>query len=307
MNVKVNYIAVGLFVIMLGTALIAGILWISAVGPHQVYDKYVVYMTESVSGLSKDGAVKYRGVDVGKIAALTLDHENPERVRVLLNIERGTPIKEDTVATLAEQGLTGLAHVSLTGGSRSSPLLRKKQDEQYPVIATKPSRFEEFGTKLSKLLSVLTDTGSQLNKLLNDTNQEKIKQSLNHLETLTGTLANQSQSLSTTLDDLAIVMNNARQASTGLPDSVAQLNRSAVALEKMASEIASAGRTLDQTISVNSRRIDRFTSETLPETTLLVKELRRIAENLHHMSRQLEADPSILLYGAPQPQPGPGE
>lgn len=307
MNVKVNYIAVGLFVIVLGTALIAGVLWISAVGPHQVYDKYVVYMTESVSGLSRDGAVKYRGVDVGKIADLALDFENPERVRVLINIERGTPVKEDTVATLAEQGLTGLAHVSLTGGSRSSPLLKAKAGQDYPVIASKPSRFEEFGSKLSRLLTVLTDTGKQLNMLLNESNQQKISQSLVNLETLTGKLARQSETLSAGLSDFSIAMKNTRQASTGLPTSVVQLEKSALALEKMALDIAAAGNRLHQLINTNSQGLTQFSHEMLPEAGLLLKELREVAGSLRRVSRQLETDPSVLVYGKPRPQPGPGE
>lgn len=307
MDSKVNYIAVGLFVLALGTAFIAGILRISTGGIGEEYDLYVVYMTESVSGLSKDGPVKYRGVDVGKVAELALDPKNPERVRVLLKIERGTPIKEDTVATLETQGLTGIANISLVGGHRTSPPLRVRKGETYPVIESKPSRLAELGKTLSELLTALTGTANRLNALLNGTNQEAIAKTLAHLETVAGALAGQSQNLSTAAGDFSATMHNVRQASSHLPTLVVRLEQSAVAMERMANDIAAAGANLNQAIAVNGQRIDRFTSETLPEAGILVSDLHEAAENLRHLSQQLESDPSVLFYGLPQPPPGPGE
>lgn len=311
MNSKANYIAVGLFVIVLSAAFAAGILWISTGGPHQAYDRYVVYMTGSVAGVSRDGAVKYRGVDVGKVVELALDRENPQRVRVLLKIEQGTPIKEDTVATLEMQGLTGLAHISLLGGSLESPPLRAREGEEFPVIDSKPSRLEELGVTASKLLAVLTDTADRLNSLLNDANQDKVGQTLGNLEALTSTLAKtvagQSENLTAAFDDFSATMRNARQASTHLPALIGRFEQSAVAIEGMANDIAAAGVGLNKAISSSSQQVDRFTSEALSQTGLLVDELRQAARSLRRLSQQLESDPSLLLYGTPQPKPGPGE
>ena len=46
-------------------------------------------------------------------------------MKLLFAIERGTPIKEDTVAVLKTQGLTGIAYVELSGGSADAPLLTR--------------------------------------------------------------------------------------------------------------------------------------------------------------------------------------
>ena len=45
---------VGAFVLILTTAFIWGMLWISVGGPPQDYDRYLVYMMDSVSGLNVD-------------------------------------------------------------------------------------------------------------------------------------------------------------------------------------------------------------------------------------------------------------
>jgi hypothetical protein len=39
----------------------------------------------------------------------------------------------------------------------------------------------------------------------------------------------------------------------------------------------------------------------------MVHELRLASENLRRMSEALAEDPSVLLYGKPEPKPGPGE
>src|SRR5690606_13963340 len=101
METKVNYAIVGAFVLVLGAVLIAGALWLASGGTLQKkYDPYLAIMAESVAGLNLNAPVKYNGVDVGKVREIQLDSANPERVRLMFAIERGTPVKEDTIAVL---------------------------------------------------------------------------------------------------------------------------------------------------------------------------------------------------------------
>ena len=53
MKNNIEYTLVGLFVLGLGTALIAGVLWLGSGSPGRNYEVYTVYMTESVAGLSR--------------------------------------------------------------------------------------------------------------------------------------------------------------------------------------------------------------------------------------------------------------
>ena len=132
-----NYALVGAFVVVLGAVLIAGVLWLASGGTLQKkYDFYLAIMDESVAGLNPDAPVKYNGVDVGKVREIQLDPGNPERVNLLFAIDRGTPIKVDTVAVLKTQGLTGIAYVELSGGARDAPPLTAAAGSEYPVIRT---------------------------------------------------------------------------------------------------------------------------------------------------------------------------
>ncbi len=102
-----NYAIVGAFVLGLGAVLVAGVLWLASGGAFGTkYDLYLAIEDESVAGLNVNAPVKYKGVDVGKVRSIRLDPVNPERVNLIFAIERGTPIKEDTLAVLKTQGLT---------------------------------------------------------------------------------------------------------------------------------------------------------------------------------------------------------
>src|SRR5574341_1438561 len=116
MEPKVNYTLVGLFVVLFTAGLVSVVLWLGKGEYRMAYDRYYAYMTESVSGLSVNSPVKYRGVEVGRVKEIILNPDNPEEVRLTLDIARGTPVKEDTLAALDIQGLTGLAIVNLAGG-----------------------------------------------------------------------------------------------------------------------------------------------------------------------------------------------
>jgi hypothetical protein len=98
---------------------------------------------------------------VGKVREIRLDRDNPDRVILLFAIERGTPIKEDTEAVLKTQGLTGIAYVELSGGTRESPRLRATAQNQYPVIRTKPSLSARLENVLSTVLAKLDSTSSK--------------------------------------------------------------------------------------------------------------------------------------------------
>ena len=156
MESKVNFAAVGVFVLILGTLLVGSVLWLSSGKFYgKSYDTYLAYMSESVSGLSLDAPVRYRGVQVGSVRGVKLAPGSAEQVQLTLDIEHGTPVKQDTVAVLRVQGLTGIAHVELSGGSRDSPVLKPGSGEKHPVIRTGPSLMLRLDTAVTALLTNL--------------------------------------------------------------------------------------------------------------------------------------------------------
>lgn len=314
MTTKATYIRIGIFVVTLATALIWGTLWLSAGGAPGEYDFYYTYMNESVSGLSPDAALTYRGVNVGKVREITIDPNNPDRVRLTLQVKHGVPIKQDTQATLEMQGLTGLATIDLLGGSPQSPALTATDGEAYPVIPSRPSLLVRLDSVFSDLLGNLIETSAKLNKILDDDNRANFAKSLAHIETITGTLAGQSQRIGNIVADAETTMKNARQASGALPDLVQDVRHSTQTLADMSKQLRAAGETIDETakvlqrtVSASGNDVQRFTSSSLPDASTMTRDLRSAAENLRRVSETLERDPSVLLYGRAEQKRGPGE
>ncbi len=314
MDSKVNYTLVGFFVLILGSAFIAAAVWLSGNTSKKTYASYVAYMSESVSGLNPKAAVKYRGVEVGQVHEIALDQENPERVRLLLDIEEGTPIKEDTVAILSIQGITGLAFIELTGGRRDSPLLQARPDEAYAEIKTGPSLLVRLDVAVSGLLmqlqQVATQTGdiaSRLSVLLNDDNQRAITKTLGHVERLTGTLAAHLDGLEGTLDNVKTISENTAHVSNELPALFARVDRSMAAMEDLFATLSHAASGVDQIVRGTEQDLSRFSRENLQQLGRLFSELQQLAERLQRVVQDLEREPNMLLFGRRVTRPGPGE
>lgn len=305
---------VGLFVLLLGTSLIGLILWLSTGGPPKDYDFYLVYMTESVSGLSVDSAVKYKGVNVGRVRALGLNPKNPEEVRILLVVLQGTPVRENTVATLELQGLTGLAQINLSGGTVDAVPLTATPGEDYPVILSRPSLLVRLDDTVSELLAALIETSGRLSAVLDETNREAISGTLSNVRTLTGGLNERSAQFGQLLDEADALISDVRVATTQLPELLAQVESTAAALESMAGSLAETGEALQatgedlqRTVAVSGKHLRDFTGTALPEAGSMVLELRQTAANLRRVSETIEQNPGALLFGPPPPTPGPGE
>ncbi|MDE2311442.1 MAG: MCE family protein [Betaproteobacteria bacterium] len=300
MEEKVNFAVVGVFVLVLSIALISGVLWLSSGESYRkVYDVYQTYMKESVAGLSLNASVRYRGVEVGRVQKIALAPGNVEQVQLTLDIERGTPVKVDTVAILQTYGITGLAFVELTGGGRDSPVLKAQPGEKYPVIKAGTSLMTRLDSAITALLANLTRTSDSLNALMDEDNRRAFKNTLADIKVLSHTLAARSAAIDSSLAMAARTMENTARLTGELPQLSQRIQRSADAFDRMANELARTG------ASASSALDD--TRETLPEVRQLVMELRDLTASLRRFSGELEQNPSALVYGKTAAKRGPGE
>ncbi len=174
MNNKVNYTLVGL-VVLFGISLMVGFgYWLLKPSEDLQTKRYYIRFDESVLGLNIDAAVKYRGINVGKVTSLRINPKNSEQVEVLVTVLKSTPIKENTVAKLTAQGITGLSYINLSMGDNNAPPLEVQDGEKYPVIKSIPSFFENIEQSLGTVSTNLSKTLVRTSELLDDENQKEI-------------------------------------------------------------------------------------------------------------------------------------
>lgn len=206
MESRVNYLVVGAFVVVLTTILAIILVWLSTT-QRKVHHPYIVYMGEAASGLSEQAPVKFMGVDVGYVESIDLNPRNRQEVRLLLQIQEGTPIDQSTTATLMAQGVTGVTYVGLKASEAAAPPLTIQPGELYPVIPWRPSVLVQLDTTMREVTSSMKKIGDGIENLLNPDNQRAIRETLTHLDQVTGNLAKNSQAISATISNISEAFN----------------------------------------------------------------------------------------------------
>ena len=303
-----NYALVGGFVLVIGAALIAIVLWLASGGAFQKkYDFFLAVMGESVSGLNLNAPVKYNGVEVGKVRSIRLDPANPELVHLIFAIERGTPIKVDTFAVLKTQGLTGIAYVELGGGSRDAAPLVATVEGQIPQIATKPSLSARLENVLSTALEKLDRMSTSIEALLSDENQAAFTSTLADIAAVSRTFALKKDAIDAALANAARTFDNSARVTAQLGPVIERVGRGADAVEKLGNEAAVASKSAGKTVNAVGADLQRFTGETLPELDRLLGELSVLSASLRRLSEQTERNPSSVIFGRSPVPDGPGE
>lgn len=271
METNVNYTVVGAFVIIMISAIVLGIIWLSAGFSLQPNIDYMVYMTESVSGLSDDSPVEYNGVNVGNVKSVRLNQKNPQLVEVILSVHSNTPVTRGTVATLNTRGLTGYTYVALKDKSTDLRKLLPEPGAPYAVIPPAPSLFVRLDTALTQLTTNLKKITETIQSIFDRQNQESFKDILLNIKKLTGELSKENY--------FADILKNT----------------------------ASASKELRPLLESSANAMQTFHGQTLPAAYQVLNNMDEVTRNLLTVSAELKQNPAILIRGtAPQPL-GPGE
>ena len=285
MDTKAHYTIVGLMVVILGAALAAAIVWLSVGLDRPVYNTFLVYMDQSVSGLSIEAPVRYNGVTVGYVRSLDLNPTNAQEVIVTLAIKAGSPITTSTIATLTSQGVTGIAYIDLSAKTPNAPLVKTRSDPPYPIIPAVPSLMVQLSSIVKDASMQFQGVSHSVQSVLDAQNSENIKQILINLNVVTQNLAANEAQFNQMIQSSAKLINNASVASQQLPELVKNLNQSAISLNQAAG-LARTGM--------------------IPAVSLL-NHLDTISGNVEVFSEELKNNPAILVRGKAEGPLGPGE
>jgi phospholipid/cholesterol/gamma-HCH transport system substrate-binding protein len=287
METKANYVAVGAFVLICVIGLVVTLLWLAGAQYTQEFDYYQTAFKGSVSGLGKGTITRYNGIEVGRVTDLTFDPHDPQSVIVTLQVQPGLNIRQDSVASIASQGLTGGAYVEIKGGTKDAPLLVARPGQRYPMIQSKVSTLALLEQTAPEVVAKLNDAATKINDLLKEENRRAVTTTLVNLETLTTSIANRTPQI-----DRALL--NADKAVARLEQTTRRFDPS---MDKLDNTIDQADLTLKKYGKVADSADAFINGEGLAQVSQLIADVRRLSGNLNQLSEQINHKPTVLLFG----------
>jgi phospholipid/cholesterol/gamma-HCH transport system substrate-binding protein len=286
---KSHAVMAGLFTVLLGIALIAAALWLSR--DTQVKRDYELVTKGSVSGLSPQSDVRYRGLDVGKVESISFDPKVPGQILVKIAVDPGTPITDSTFAQLGYQGVTGLGFIQLDDDATGSGHLLA--DNASHRIELRPGLLDKLSSGGEAIVAQLQVTIARVNELLGPGNQKQLSSTLNQVVAQASPTL---QRLPGTVDSAHVALGSINTLAIDYSSLSKRLEANDGLLERV-------NNSLEQ-FDTTARAIRL---ETLPSVGTLSTDAARSARSLSHAVDRLDERPQSLIFGAATGSPGPGE
>lgn len=301
MENKAHAMAAGIFVVVVAALLVMLASWLAR--ESGVRDPYEISTHDSVSGLQAQAAVRLRGVDVGKVAALGFDPKVQGNVLVRLEIDRDAPVTKNTYATLSYQGVTGIAFVELDDNGEPAPRLQP-EDGQPPRIPLKPGLLQKLADRGEQLLDRADQAIGRINQMVGDANQKRVATALDNLGNAAGHAGELAQDLDTTLKQrVDPALAEATGALRSVRSSFDEFGRAARRLNAPDGPVDR----LAQGTEALSHAADSFNAATLPRVNRVAEDTSRAVRQLGRTATTIGDNPQSLIYGSGPIAPGPGE
>lgn len=287
MEKDARYFIVGLFVSAALAGLVFFSIWLAGTYDQKNFERYVVYFNDPVSGLKDGGVVQYRGVDVGRVRDVVIAPESNDLIKVLIEVEENTPVNITTVASLATQGLTGLAFINLTTEPGETGPPRMAAGERYPVIPGEGTQLSKVFQDVPAITAKILELTDRINKAFDDGNVESLAETLRNARRISERI--EALLSAENIGNVGALLQNLNEGSEGLNDLVARFR-------KTADEIDEAAVAVNRIVADNEKNIANFTGTGLNQITEMSRETRDMARAIRRLADKLEQEPSRILY-----------
>ena len=311
MENKSHALAAGAFVLLMLALLVAMALWLTRDADAQRV--YELSSEQAVTGLQPQAAVRFKGVNVGKVTAIGFDPLHSGHVLIRIAVAPQAPITESTFASLGFQGITGLAFIQLDDSGTSKVALRF--DVEPPArIPMRPGLLAELSERGLRILGQLEETTQRVNTLLGDENQKVLIGAIDNIGQAARGLQQFSdrtgQLMGPLAKDATATLKTMQAMSDRLGVSADEVRVSARAFTTVTERMNEPGGTLDQlslgvgTLGATAQTLNTLT---LPHLNRALGDTARMTRQVGQAAVSVSDNPQSLFLGNAALLPGPGE
>lgn len=317
---NINYFVVGCFVLGLFAVLLVVVYQLTGrSGPSDHYT--VIY--DNVAGIKYGTPVLYEGYQVGQVEALDpARSDDGMRYELTLSVQRDWHIPSDSVARVVASGLLSAMTIEIEEGNSDvmlepgSEIAGREAASLFAVVNDVAAQFQQLSEgSLRPLLDTLTRdvdrlteellvlTREDLRPLFTDL-QKKLDQAgfIDETNRLVATLNRSADNLEQMLGDpnrqyVARTLDNLQTASVSLNTLLTHIDETRVHMDGVLAGVDGlvSDNKADLQTSVNQLRSALETIAT--NIDAITYHLQGTSRNMHEFSRQLRANPGVLLRG----------
>jgi ABC-type transporter Mla subunit MlaD len=260
--------------------------------PYRTYLRYA-------GGLEPGASVLFGGINVGRVTAVRPWATDPTRIEILLEVKKGTPLNEKSVAKLGFVSVMNSAALSITTGSNAA----KRLPSDSTVTSQEAASLDEIAGKLatvadsantliSQAQGELNDISGNVNHLLANLdnmtgrpNQKKVQAILDNIDQL---VAEERPKINRLTDQLAKVSQHADDTIQNVNGTVTDLR------DPVRKDLAELQAALEQAKSLlqSVQTVVRANDYKIDDT---VENLRQATDNLNEFTSSLKQRPWSLV------------
>lgn len=303
METRANHVWVGVVTLVLLAGLAALFLWLAKIGGGE-QKEYDIFFEQSVGGLAKGSQVSFAGVPAGQVTVIELWPQDPDFVRVRVELNPEIPILQGTVATISAS-FTGVSNVTLDGAVRDAPPINEPGPEGVPVIPTEPGFVGEIMASAPLLLERLATLTERLTRVLDENNQDSIAGILNNTDQISAELAKTTPQIGVTMNELQTTLAQSTETLAALEGTLQTADalmanegrEMAATLKTTLASADAAAKQLEQTMKGMEPVSEDFAQKTMPAFNSAVSDIRRSSQAIRELTERLSNEGAGVLVG----------
>ncbi|MBY0379626.1 MAG: MlaD family protein [Burkholderiales bacterium] len=297
-----QYLLVGVFVILTMTILLSVWLWFTS-SNRQSYNIYITTFSEPVDGLSINSAVKYSGVEVGRVKKIVLDQANPRNIIIYLNILTSVNINQETVATLKSIGVTGISYIGLLlpKNANLKNNLTPHNSKPYPQIRTQASLLYNLSEQAQSVSNNIQDISGHFKQILSNQNIKEFSEILNNLNKTTKAITDNGTHIADTIKDLSVIVANIKNSTKNINKTISNINNLTQSL------INTSNSTNNLINNFSNTTLNNINYNLLPNLNQTILQINQTSYQLGLLIDTINQNPNSLIRGVENKPTGPGE